>query len=338
MVLRVVIVHPGVIVVKGSEIGKNVHQRQPIRYIDGKKRIHFLFIKKNNKKMEQNFNVYFPIQLWVSRDATQYRLEPPLLGFKDEYRFHPHFWDALSIPDQDKEKLESYWMLKETLWGWNGKYSPSFHRGFATVAVLQKNDEYPFPTAKISIFRNGNVFYSSLDVYNNSFGFMAYTYPVPGTRLFYVQNNSSDEKILEITYCRDEKGCPPSSNNFFLPNHANKNVSCYDIIWDNYNLFLYLFPEKPRGQYFRLTSTGLCVPSEKETDHPSMLECMKQSAGMRVLPKNIGTGSPLSELQQVMYTYPVARGSTVGGDFVWISVFCFLMSLLLLLFLLLVGR
>lgn len=285
--------------------------------------------------MLQNFDVYFPVQLWISRDASHYRLQPPLLGFKDEYRFSPRFWDDVSgaslLGTEDHEKLEAYWTLHTTLWGFNGKYSPSLNRGFATVAVLNNNATFPLETEKVSVFRNGSSFYSSWEAYTNSFGFAVYSYPVPGTRLLYVHNDRTTLRILFLVLCGKD-GCPTLPDYRFLPNQDNKSVSCYDIAWDNFNLFFYVFPEKPRGPFFRLTETGLCVPSEHETDHKSMLECIHASAGMRVLPKNIFTGSPLSEMQQVMYTYPLPSTTlpmVVGG--VTASVFCFLVSLVVLL-------
>jgi len=258
--------------------------------------------------MLQNFDLYFPVQLWVSRDGARYRLEPPLLGSRDEFTWHPHFWDAFSAPQHEHEQLASYWSLRTTVWGFNAKYSPSLHRGFAPIAVLNNNLQFPFATEKVSVFRTSNVFYSSWEVYKNSFGFVAYVYPVPGTRLLYVQNDSSNnQRLLQMVLCgdKDTEECPEGDGANFLPRHANKHVSCYDMMWDKLNLFLYVFLEKPRGLFFRRTSTGLCVPSEKDTDHKSMLACMQDSAAMRVLPNNVSTGSPLTELQEVMYSYPV---------------------------------
>ena len=280
--------------------------------------------------MLQNFDVYFPVQLWVSRDGKRYRLEPPLLGSRDNFTWHPHFWDVLSpfLSARQHEQLASYWSLRTTVWGFNAKYL-SLHRGFVPVAVLNNNHQYPFATEKVSVFRTSNVFYSSWEVYKNSFGFVAYVYPVPGTRLLYVQNDSSNQRLLQMVLCgdKDTEECPEEGTQF-LPRHANKRVSCYDIMWDNYNLFLYVFLEKPRGLFFRRTPTGLCVPSEKDTDHKSMLACMQDSAAMRVLPNNVSTGSPLAELQQVMYSYPVpTKGCITHTGVVSGALFGFLLSL-----------
>ena len=282
----------------------------------------------------QNFDIYFPVQLWESRDGTRYRLEPPLLGYKDEYRWNPYFWPS-TVSDDTHRELEAYWKLRATVWGFNSKYSPSLNRGFVVLAVQNTMKQFPYATEKISVFRNSYAFYSSDDVYHNSFGVATYAYPLPGTRLLYIQNDSRDQRPLKIVLCNDSNNndkeeCPDVPELAFLPRHANKRISCYDIVWDNFNLFLYVFPELPRGQFFRLTPTGLCVPSEKETDHKSMLECIQHSAAMRVLPNNISTGSPLAELQQVMYSYPSStktRGLTKSGV-ISVMVFALLLSLL----------
>ena len=292
--------------------------------------------------MLQNFDIYFPVQLWISRDDNsnngspmqqKYRLQPPLLGTKDEYRFHARFWDDLSnITDAEKQRLETNWKLHTTLWGFNGKYSPSLNRGFVTVAVLNNNTAYPLETEQVSVFRNGNSFYSSWETFTNSFGFTVYSYPVPGTRLLYVHNDQSTLRMIRLVFC-DKDECPTLPEYPFLPNQDNKRVSCYDLFWNNLNLFFYVFPEKPRGQFFRLTETGFCVPSENSGDNKSMLECIQASVSMRLLPSNVFTGSSQPELQQVMYTYPVSPVSpytTVRWMMATASIFCFLLSLILL--------
>ena len=282
----------------------------------------------------QNFDVYFPVQLWVSvfQEKKKYRFVAPLLGFPHEYRFHPHFWDALSLSPSEKADMEKYWTLQATIWAFHPKYYLYLNRGFATVAINNENQHFPFSTFKISVFRNASTFYSSSKAFKDSFAFVVYSYPVPGTRLLYVHNNSDlDQSTLQIVLFENEgTSLSTEQEPNFLPRPANKNISCYDIQWDNYNFFFYVFLEKPSGQYFRLTSTALCVPSQEEKDHKSMLECIQKSVEQRVLPGNTFFGSPLTELQQVMYTYPASTSSSNHHGGVLSMTFVFLMSLLIL--------
>lgn len=275
--------------------------------------------------MLQNFDIYFPVQLWKSRAGNYWRLQPPLLGFKDEYRFSPRFGTM------SPEEFDDAWVLETTLWTMNPKYYLYLNRGFACVVVRQNNIRFPFESEKVSIFRSAQYLYSSIDEFKNSFAFCVYAYPIPGTRLLYIKNSAlGTNPIMTLVFCAGGE-CPVEPGLLFLPNDENKQVSCYDIVSNNYNLFLYVFPERPLGKFFRLTSTGVCVPSTREEDFPTFYDCMRKSVEDRVLPVNTFLGSTVPELQQVMYTYPrVSMGHVLN---VWPACFCFLSAVLVLLWL-----
>jgi hypothetical protein len=271
----------------------------------------------------QNFDVYFPVQRWVS-SAHGVRFQPPLLGYKQEYRFNEVFW-----PSHEHERMKTVWALETVFWAINPKYYLYANRGMMTVRVRQ-DTAFPFASIEADVFTDPLSVYKTLDIFENSFSFCAYSYPVRGTHLLYMHTRSSDDALLYTEYCSEKEGCPPVASGYhFLPNKANKDVSCYDLRVSNINLFLYVFPERPRGEYFRLTTEGLCVPSSAEGDFPSFFDCMTRGVQSRMLPSNLFTGSTNPALQTVMNTFPRNDHARLGfGPALWLLL---IVSVLLLL-------
>lgn len=270
----------------------------------------------------QNFDVYFPVQMWVSGHGDV-RFQPPLLGYKQEYRFHDVFWS-----NQEHDRMKSLWKLQKTFWAINPKYFLYANRGMMTVRVHQ-DTAFPFASIEADVFTDPLSVYKNLDIFENSFSFCAYSYPVKGTRLLYMHTRSSDDALLYTEFCSEKEGCRPVAPGYhFLPNKPNKDVSCYDLRVSNINLFLYVFPERPSGEYFRLTTEGLCVPSSVESDFPSFFDCMTRGVQGRMLPSNLFTGSTNPALQTVMNTFPHHENARTGfGPALWLL---FIVSILLL--------
>jgi hypothetical protein len=278
----------------------------------------------------QNYDIYFPIQLWTFHDGTKYRFQPPLLGYTDEYRFLPFFWDDLSLSSQHVAELQSQWTLRHTFWAYNPKYHLSMNRGMNTVLILQNNKEFPYASQQVKAYRDDTSIFENMETYANSFGFCVYTYPVPTTSLLYVQVQLFTTEIIKVVLC-DGKTCPVLSRYAFLPNATNnETVPCTEILVHDTNVFWYVFSKRPSGHYFRLTSQQLCVPSDDPRDFPSFFDCMRQGVSSRVNPSNIFTGSTIPELQQVMYTFPNSNdASWMYGLVQWPLIFLGLMSLVM---------
>lgn len=255
----------------------------------------------------QNYNVYFPIQLWESRTGS-YRLQPPRLGQRDSYLFLPVFWQNMRITDPHrKEELTDQWSIKTTFWAGNPKYHYLFNRGFVTLTMVQ-NPVFPFETRKIEILNSPVTLFQDEIDWQNIFGFSAYTVPVPTTVLLYV-NNDERSQTLVLRYCEDRtKGCAPDPLYPFLPSLSTKNLSCYELFNQKNAIYLYVFPNEPRGQYFRLTSENICVPSTSPRDFWCLSDCVKASVAPRFNTNDITIQSSPDALQTAMYTYPKPQG------------------------------
>ena len=269
----------------------------------------------------QNFNVYFPVQMWVSGNGAV-RFQPPLLGYKQAYRFDDVFW-----PSHEHDRMSTLWKLHKTFWAINPKYFLYANRGMMTLRIRQ-DTAFPFASIEADVFTDPLSVYKNLEIFEHSFSFCAYSYPVKGTRLLYMHTKSSNDALLYAAFCSEKDGCPVLPGYRFLPHQTNKDVSCYDLRVSNINLFLYVFPEHPSGRYFRLTTEGLCVPSSAESDFPSFFDCMTHGVQSRVLPNNLFTGSTNPALQTVMNTFPRHENARIGfGPALWLLL---LISVLLL--------
>lgn len=282
----------------------------------------------------QNYDIYFPVQVWASSDGSTFRFQPPLLGFRDEYRFSPRFWDSLEVTAEEAVRMETTWTLTTTFWAFNPKYALYLNRGMTTMVILQ-NTSFPFQSLTAYPFRSSLAVFGTMDIFLHSFGFGVYNYAVPGTSLLYLRLVLFRLEIEKVLLCPNHE-CPVLPDYNFLPNrHNNDTVSSSDILTHDTNFFLFVFPSRPTGQYFRLTSQGLCVPSDRPKDFNCFYDCMRHGAESRVVPTNIYTGSTIPELQQVMYSFPTDPHVNRPYAMLWLPLTLFLLVSIVVLFALL---
>lgn len=250
----------------------------------------------------QNFDFYFPIRLWRSSESY-WRFEAPLLGDAHEYRFPTYFWDPwMSTDDPDYEKMKDFWEIETIFWAFNPNYALSLNRGFVMVQVLQQYS-FPHPSQACDVFLTPLTVFRNTIIFERSFGFGAYAFSVIDTNLLYIHVDSEKKRLLKVVFCQENE-CPYSQEYNFLPSFQSKSVPFYDIRTSNLNYFFYVFREKPRGQYFRLSTEGICLPSESKHDFMSFHDCMLKSISEQGLRTNIYTQSGKPSLQSIMYTYP----------------------------------
>jgi len=252
--------------------------------------------------LKQIFSLYFPIQLWRAHDG-RVRLQPPNLLASDTktYTFTETFWP---IDVDQKDKLETTWSLETTFWGFHPKYFMEFSRGFVTL-VASQNTVFPFETKTVDVYDLSTDIFQDETSFLGSFGFIAYAYPIPGTALLYLRTNGVREHLLQQTVlCPLDQGCPVDTGYSELPSRG-QTVPYYDVGISGVSLFVYVFTQKPVGEYFKLNGEGLCLPSSDPRDFPSIRECMHASLKNKVLWYRAFTQTNNKDLQQVMLTYPI---------------------------------
>lgn len=279
----------------------------------------------------QNFDVYFPVQLWTD-DQDRFRLEPPMTT-GDAYKFHPTFWEPLALRDEEKLRLKELWTLKATFWAFNPRYHLLLGRGFTTIVCMQST-RFPYETWNAGVYNKSISVFNNRDRLRNSFGFVAYAYPFPGTvlLLLHKEGRRLQDKLRRVVLC-GRGGCAPDPDLNFLPTKEAPVVSCYDLKWSFMNVFVYVFLDKPTGQYFRLNGENVCLPSSNPSDFASMRDCVVEGYRDKVLYLRSYTQTDNEALNQVMLTYPKQK-NTRGGDlwlpFVLLFFMCVIFGIIML--------
>ena len=247
----------------------------------------------------QNYDVYFPVQLWVSKTGL-FRFQPPLLGIPDRYEFSQFFWDTLSHTPDERQRLAQEWFVSYVFWAFNPKIVLTLNRGFHSVLIQQRNT-FPFDSISFTTTTDPYEIFQTETQQSLLFSFIVYTVKIPTTWLLFMEKQTT---TLCVRLCDPNKGCPYESHLPFLPSHEAKNISCYDLFGGERGFFCYVFPKRPTGTYFRLTSENICAPSDNTRDYICYNDCMKASLSPRVLSNNVYTMSCNQALETVMYTFP----------------------------------
>lgn len=271
----------------------------------------------------QNYDIYFPVQIWISTSG-RFRLEPPLLGTVDTYDFAPFFWH--NVPPDEKRRLEKEWRLWRTFWAFNPKAVLMMNRGFNSVTIRQRQT---FPYDSMSFTTTTDPFgIFQTEMQYSLFSFIVYTVKLPITWLLYIQTRNDS---LYLRLCHPTQGCEYENDSPFLPSFEAKKISCYDLHGDKMGFFCYVFENRPLGRYFKCTSENMCVPSQDSRDFPCFFDCMKASLTPRVLSDNIYTMSSNQALQTVMYTFPKVSSSPLQRfDFITLVLGFFLTCIFLI--------
>jgi len=271
-----------------------------------KKKVHFKSsVVYKDMVLKQNFSLYFPIQLWRATDG-RVRLQPPVLLTSDneKYTFRETFWPE-SV--DEKEKLRTTWVFETTFWGFHPKYFMELSRGFVTL-VASQNTIFPFETKTVDVYDLSTDIFQDETSFLGSFGFIAYAYPVPGTVLLSFHTNGTREHLLQRTVlCPLDQGCPVDHTEYSELPSRGQTVPYYDVGVSGVSISVYVFTQKPLGQYFQMNGEGLCLPSSNPRDFSSIRECMHASLENKVLWYRAFTQTNNKDLQQIMLTYPISR-------------------------------
>lgn len=253
-----------------------------------------------------NYSIYFPVQLWVyEKDgSSKYRLQPPRED-RHQYEFYPHFLDSYGTTMIDPE-LKKLWHLRSTFWGINIHYQPYLRRGMLYTLITQ-NDEHPFESSYIA--------YSIMEMRPSSeklekFMFGHYKYPVQGTMLLYVSAKIHDQKIIDVLLLDDEQNRAKEKNKKynFLPLQENKDIPFYEIFAYDLSLFLFVFPEKPKGIYWKSTQENICIPSTNPNDYPTAIGCAYDNND-KIYPKDIFLESNNKPFFTILHDIPPEKTS-----------------------------
>jgi hypothetical protein len=229
-----------------------------------------------------NYGVYFPIQIWKSRDGKKIRFQQPKI-FREEqaYEFFEHFIDSeKDVSVNDYVRVKEKYFLERVIWVINPRYAMHATRGFTWLYIF---NESKYPYNSVGIFSILNVPVKiSLDTLYNGISFVAYQYSIPSTSLIcFVRNRFRkiknviivNESVLESdseTETEDYKQYPN-----FLPFEQNRNVPFYKIKIPDRYVFAYIFTEKPAKLYWRPNSENICIPSDNlENGYHTLMECV----------------------------------------------------------------
>jgi hypothetical protein len=290
-----------------------------------------------------NFDIFFPIQIWEYKDPKHpsrslFRLQAPnLISPSTQYQFPLHFIDNYS---NVSPHYKTSWKLQRTIWVINPKYSASFVHGYTSLYVQQKNSE-PYNTEFISesVFQH----ISEIGMYETfTFSYLVYETNSPKTMLLYM--NLSITNRLQDIVCVDENGERDITNNKynFLPFKKNKDVPFYEIRTIDKNLYLYVFPERPEGNYWYMNPSHICLPTASSSGFTTCFECFQESSKSRdeTLSTNdtffsIYLQDPLLHLSSIMNhpNLPLKQETTSKNIFIGIAFVSLILLLLLLLYL-----
>jgi len=221
-----------------------------------------------------NYNVFFPVQIWKHQMTKHFRFQPPLLGFDKDYSFPSHFIDTINMEDFAKKKeYKKDWKLVRLIWGFNPKYYVYSGRGIGWIIIFQEKNQ-PYASTFSTYYSSINYIPEQTDIdLNNDFIFFYYLFTIPGTELLFVSydNRSRINDVILI----DEEGESDTSNEIynFLPFRKNKDIPFYDILWFGKHCFMNIYTAKPNELFWKSNSESICFPTSDPNAFPTFLEC-----------------------------------------------------------------
>jgi len=294
-----------------------------------------------------NFDIFFPVQIWQynsNKYDNLYRLEAPSTQYTTDtsYRFLPHFLDHYVVHDDDTNemnedmfhKVKQKWILKETIWVINPKYIDSFAYGYQSFFVVQ-NNKTPFHTLVIYSERETLPNHTGINQdyrFNFQFGYLLYAASNHLTTLLYIRL-SRDKQPIDIVLGNKYKETKliGKRNYNFLPYQENKNVPFYDIQLLDINYFLYVFLDRPKGNYWKLTDTLLCLPTTEtsgKTIFTTSFDCFQEAWKKRNKHvKDVFLQDPLVYLDFIMQNQN-PNTTTSPQSYFWNLFFCIIIIIL----------
>jgi hypothetical protein len=231
--------------------------------------------------------------------------------------------DDLIDESRKYPELLSKWKLKHKIWGFNPSYGDYLTRGF-NFCFIDQNLEYPFNSHKLLYYQQVNQ-----EVINKtdmgSFWFLYYQFPIEGTTMLFLSLAFHSNIIQDVILVNKEEENNKENEKYnFLPLEKNKNIPFYNIYYFNNHIFLFVFENKPLGNYWRANQEGICIPSTNKKDFNTLLECMYENVD-KIIPRNIYLESNNVPLFQILNKETPPSKTPIILFFILLFLFFFLL-------------
>ena len=250
-----------------------------------------------------NTSIFYPIQLYQYESPTQRysRVEPPSRIEPQSMEFSSHFIENIPhLPTPVAEHWKSQWTYKATLWGINAVYLSYFRRGYAFLLFLQNNKTPPFETRALNFMNTDDMNVASSEQFLWGYSL----YQLPETYLFcaiFHQFPAFQITLDEIVLVTEDSETDSSNDAYnFLPFRKNKDIPFYEIQYTNHNqLFGFTYLEKPKGSFWKATSSQLCYPTEDSTAYATSFECFEHHTPMKPPFQDHYFQDPMTQITQI---------------------------------------
>ena len=223
-----------------------------------------------------NLSIFFPLELYQYTTKTQRysRLQPPLQISNTNMSFLPHFIDKFKedLSETEWNEWKQNWKKKGTIWGINEYYRPYFTRGYDFIKIIQNNTTLPFETETIIPYNQGN----PIEIDTFGWGFSVYQIPdtILGCFVFKYRTFTSELKDVILVNKEFEQDSWNDQYNF-LPFSKNRNIPFYEMKWNHKFIFGFFYPEKPKGNYWKMNESQLCIPTTDSNAFATSFECFR---------------------------------------------------------------
>jgi len=224
----------------------------------------------------KNLSIFFPIELYqYSTKTFRYsRLQPPLLLTNEDMSFLPHFMDKFKkeLSETELKEWKQKWIKKGTVWGISEYYRNYFTRGYDFIKIIQNNRSFPFETKTIIPYNKGN----PIDTDQFGWGFSVYQIPdtILGCMVFTYKPFFSE--LIDVVLVNQEFESDPWNDQYnFLPFAKHRNIPFYELKWNHKFIFGYFYPEKPKGYYWKMNESQICIPTTDSNAFATSFECFQ---------------------------------------------------------------